>query len=1036
MPNWDALLNAAVPAAAGVISGIGANQAQGKGIQLSQDALNQAKAEASASYGQGGSDAANALGTANQNSQNALNYGFQGAGNALASGFNQANQFLPWGYQQGRADRATGLSNSLGALSTGYGNAYNTLNPYAQSGVQALNQANNLIFGKGTPGGGGMPVNNPMPQGQTAPQIPMPSMPQFSAPGGMPQGMIKQNSLATGTGGATGSALGNQNVAAGLNSIPDQTGNALANQAFQQNGLRSAAGGLAGGIAAGALMAAIPALAAVPFFGPIMAGVGLLVAKLWNNHNPDKTWASNAINDVGLAVWGPQRDGNGGILGEVKSGKLTADQGIAAYQALYQGWINAMHTAGVDQSIIDRSVQSQGQYWATTPDIIRQAAGQAPQQGGTPPAGPTGGNAPASGPTRGAGGYAMGGQVPGQDQGTDTVPAMLRGGEFVMAPEAVRHFGVAKLQQMNEAGKQNALSNPQHFATGGSVAPYDPTNPNKTQDWTQQLDPTGQLPAGYSSYTQGYDPVKQQWQYNPNTGAAYTGGDTRGVATPYSGPAAGTTQPMAAGAPAAGDPNYYKYTSTGGAAYQMPAATVPTNTTTGTLATPGQGSISGGKGLGYDLSSPLGGGTTQTTGTVPAGRSTTGNTTGITPPSTSQPAGASRNAGMAAAQGNVWHSAPQVQAAAPPPIGPGVAPAGPGVSAGGARNALLPPSPTMGGTTAPPTTSPVTPPNPTGQHNPGDTWTNGGVTYKMAPNGEVLTFNPAIGQFVNEPGNPGYNSATAGQYVNGQWVPGSSASGSGNGYTTPGGAGNSTTGTTQFPSNWNANNAPMPGVLNMQGANGASYETSPLYQWQLQQGEKNINRSLEARGRQNSSYGLNTLANFYNSLGANEAQNNYNRTFQMAQLGLQASSQQANQQAAYGGQASQLYQAAASGDAASAQQLATQMGVNSQQYGQLLAALTSKYAGDTASAQRELGSALASLSQWNAQGQAQNTWNWANPYSGNAIAGGANNASTWLGIGGQAGNFQQLLQALGLGGGSGLGAPAGSVGIGLGGPVR
>jgi hypothetical protein len=208
----------------------------------------------------------------------------------------------------------------------------------------------------------------------------------------------------------------------------------------------------------------------------------------------------------------------------------------------------------------------------------------------------------------------------------------------------------------------------------------------------------------------------------------------------------------------------------------------------------------------------------------------------------------------------------------------------------------------------------------------------------------------------------------------------------------------------------------MPDVLNMQGANGASYETSPLYQWQLQQGEKNINRALEARGRQNSSYGLNTLANFYNSLGANEAQNNYNRTFQMAQLGLQASQQQASQQAAYGGAASQLYQAASQGDAASAQQLATQMGVNSQQYGQLLAALTSKYAGDTASAQRELGTALANISMWQAQGNAQNTWNWANPYSGNSILGGANNAMLPYALGNQGAAYQQLLQALGIGG--------------------
>lgn len=1042
--DWNALINLG----ANVAGGIAANRAQNSGIQLSQEALDKAKAEAAAAYGQGSTAAGSALGQGFNDSQATRDWTYGTSGNQLGMGYDAANEILPWGYQQGKADRATGLQNSLGSLATGYGNAFNILNPYAQSGVQALNQANNLIFGKGTPGGGGMPTVNAMPATQYAQQIPMPQMPHsqtVSAPASTPVNTSKfTNSL-------TGNSLAG--LGSGTGSYPSSS--TLASQSQQNSAIRGAEGAL-GGIAVGAgisalglATASIPILAAIPFVGPILAGVGALIGRLWNNHNPDKTWASNAVNEVSKQTWGPNLDGNGGIAGAVKAGQLTPEQANGAFQGLWQGWITAMKNAGVDQSIIDRSVQSQSGYFKPALDgsAWTQAAAQAPQGGaGGGTAGGTGTRA-----------YAEGGMVPGQDAGRDTVPAMLRGGEFVFTPEAVRHWGVDKLMKMNQAGVNNALSNPQHFATGGTVQPYQysPTPAGEhggtpvVQDWSQQLDPGGALPAGYSNYVQGFNPITQQWEYNPNTGEKYTPNPAGGVplnfstGTPTSTSTA-TPSALPGGMPAAGDPNYYKYTSIGGADYTMPkAGTPPANTPppsgtppppSGTPPPPPGTGPTRGTGTGSAPPPPttrttgnlandvqdfqVPGNTTQTTGSVPSRYSQTGTVGGIPPAPSSQAAGSARTGGAGqsistpvgqqttatptrgAPTESVWASAPRVQAAATT------------ARQGQLTNAL---------TQAPPTPGAFDPLTfrfkdsadlqsrlPAGWRYDSAQGSNGGVEWVISPDGKRYFADHTTGTLKLD---TSYNGGAGGGGGNG--AGGAGGGTGGNPYVSPGGPGSVGSNQEQYPSNWNVNNAPLPDVLNMTGANGATYETSPLYQWQLAQGEKNINRALQARGRYNSSYGLNTLADFYRTLGANESQQNYNRTMDMARLGLQASSQQSGQQAAYGGQASALYQAASQGDAAAAQSLATQLGVNANQYSQLLSALTQAYGGNTATAQAALGSALASLAQWNASGQAQNTWNWANPYGGNAILQGANNAGLALGLGGT--NYDALLKVFGLG---------------------
>lgn len=138
-----------------------------------------------------------------------------------------------------------------------------------------------------------------------------------------------------------------------------------------------------------------------------------------------------------------------------------------------------------------------------------------------------------------------------------------------------------------------------------------------------------------------------------------------------------------------------------------------------------------------------------------------------------------------------------------------------------------------------------------------------------------------------------------------------------------------------YPSNWNSNNNPNLGGDTTFANNpqtGASYEVSPMYQFQKEAGEKAINRQLRARGRYNSSVGVNALANFNNQLGAMEADKQYSRVFQQQQLGLQAALEQARSAGASSGQLAEIYA-----------RLGGQMGQGSQQNGMNIADLIRIY---------------------------------------------------------------------------------------------
>ena len=73
--------------------------------------------------------------------------------------------------------------------------------------------------------------------------------------------------------------------------------------------------------------------------------------------------------------------------------------------------------------------------------------------------------------------------------------------------------------------------------------------------------------------------------------------------------------------------------------------------------------------------------------------------------------------------------------------------------------------------------------------------------------------------------------------------------------------------------------------------NRPNFKESEMYQWQLKQGEKQMRRYLGAKGRTNSTYGFNTMRDFYQSLAAQEAEKNYSRVANLATMGQNAATQ-------------------------------------------------------------------------------------------------------------------------------------------------
>jgi hypothetical protein len=73
----------------------------------------------------------------------------------------------------------------------------------------------------------------------------------------------------------------------------------------------------------------------------------------------------------------------------------------------------------------------------------------------------------------------------------------------------------------------------------------------------------------------------------------------------------------------------------------------------------------------------------------------------------------------------------------------------------------------------------------------------------------------------------------------------------------------------------------------------AVMQESALYRWQRDQGYRDINRQLSARGLQRSGAGLETLARFTNQLTAEEGQRYYDRLSNLTTLGSNAAARMA-----------------------------------------------------------------------------------------------------------------------------------------------
>lgn len=69
---------------------------------------------------------------------------------------------------------------------------------------------------------------------------------------------------------------------------------------------------------------------------------------------------------------------------------------------------------------------------------------------------------------------------------------------------------------------------------------------------------------------------------------------------------------------------------------------------------------------------------------------------------------------------------------------------------------------------------------------------------------------------------------------------------------------------------------------------------SPMYRWQAQQLEKNLGRQLSARGRSNSSFGVNAFREGYQALAAQEADKQYGRLLDLVNIGRGAAGNVSN----------------------------------------------------------------------------------------------------------------------------------------------
>lgn len=107
--------------------------------------------------------------------------------------------------------------------------------------------------------------------------------------------------------------------------------------------------------------------------GPIGAVAGALLGR----RNPDKAAASRGVDELSRLTWGTNTPGiptdqlTSGLIADVRQGRKAPAQGKAEFTQMWNSWVQGMKDAGVDDSIIRSSVETQRRNFQPVHDFFQ-----------------------------------------------------------------------------------------------------------------------------------------------------------------------------------------------------------------------------------------------------------------------------------------------------------------------------------------------------------------------------------------------------------------------------------------------------------------------------------------------------------------------------------------------------------------------------------------------------------------------------------------------------------------------------------------